>query len=113
MPPDADWVTVTQDVLPTLRSVASSPRSSSKLHSQSRELLGDLASGLSRDAPSSFVPYLNLARGEALFRQNQLALQNLREAVKRGYGGIRASQTDPDFKALFDNPEFRAMAETQ
>jgi len=113
MPPDADWVTVTQDALLTLRSVASSPRVSSKLRSQSLELLGDLASGISRDAPPSFVPYLNLARGEALFRQNQLALQNLREAVKRGYGGIRASQTDPDFKALFDNPEFRAMAETQ
>lgn len=112
MPADADWVTVTQEALPTLRSVASTPRASSKLHSQSLVLLGDLASGISRDAPPSFVPYLNLARGQALFRQNQQALQSLKEAVKRGYGGIRASQTDPDFKALFDNPEFRTMAET-
>jgi len=112
MPPDEDWIVVTQAVLPTLRAVATAPRGSSKARAQSLALLDDMASRNAEKQPSTFVAYLNLARGEALFRQNQPAVQNLKEAVKRGYGGLRALQVDPDFKALQDDPAFRAMAET-
>ncbi|MCI0569081.1 MAG: hypothetical protein L0Z52_12980 [Acidobacteria bacterium] len=110
---DVDWVSITEKVLPTLRSVATTPKVSSKTRSESVGLLDELASRIAEAEPASFVPYLNLARGEALFRQNQKALQNLEAAMKRGYGGIRASQTDPDFKSLLDDPAFRAMAETR
>ena len=111
MPSDADWVIVTERVLPTLRSVASAPKVSSKTRSAGMGLLDDLAGRISKAEPDSFVPYLNLARAEALFRMNQRALQSLEIARKRGYGGIRAAQTDPDFKALLGDPAFRAMAE--
>jgi tetratricopeptide (TPR) repeat protein len=112
MPADVDWVIVTERILPTLRSVASAPKVSSKTRSEGVGLLDDLAGRISKAEPDSFVPYLNLARAEALFRMNQRALQSLEVALKRGYGGIRASQTDPDFKALVGDPAFRAMAGT-
>ena len=106
--PDEDWVMATQLTLPTLKSAAAS-KASSRSRAAGLGLLQELTKRVTQANPPAFVPYLNLARAESLFRQNSQALEHLRLAVDKGYGGIHAAAVDPDFKPLADDPAFRAL----
>jgi len=108
-PPDEDWITATEKVLPTVRGVAAT-KVSPDTRSETLALLQDLSGRVSQASPPSYAAYLNLARGEALFRQIPEALEHLREAMRRGYGGIRHAATDPDFSGIADEPGFRELA---
>ena len=48
----------------------------------------------------------------ALLRQNSQALDHLRQAVEKGFGGMRQAARDPDFKGIAGEPAFRAFSET-
>jgi len=107
---DDDWVMITQAMVPTFRAGAST-KSSSSLRTGSLDLLNALADRIAGAQPASFVPYVNLARAQALFKQNRKALDNLDAALKRGYGAVRTTWADPDFKSLQSEPAFKELAE--
>ena len=108
--PDDDWVAITQAMVPTLRASATSPKSSSSVRSRALTLVNDLSGKIAESQPTSFVPYVNLARAQALHKQNQKALDNLGAALKRGYGAVKTTWTDPDFKSLQSEPAFKQLA---
>jgi len=106
--PDEDWVLTTQKFLPTLRSAAG-PRVSQKVRKAGIDVVRGLAEQVRLSDPPSFVPYLNLARAEALFHATPEAVEHLGEAVKKGYGGLQLVSSDPDFKLLAQERAFKEM----
>jgi hypothetical protein len=76
-------------------------------------LLEDLEAQVSRSAPGTFTPYLNLARAASLLRQNPRAVAHLQEAVNKGYASLGLAAKDPDFEGLARDPAFRQMLKTQ
>jgi tetratricopeptide (TPR) repeat protein len=73
-------------------------------------LLEDLGGRITRHPAASYVPYLNLARAEALTGHEARALAHLRTAREKGFRWIEDPFKDPDFRALSGNPEFRELA---
>jgi len=107
-PPDLDLVSASEASVPILR-VLGSGKGPSAARREAEDLLGELDARLALAPGSSFVPHLNLARGEALLGRSAQALTHLRKAVEKGFTGIRESARDPDFKALSGDPDFRAL----
>lgn len=107
-PSGPDLVTASEIGLLAVRSLGTG-KGASATRQDATALLDDLGSRISRDPATSHVPYLNLARGEALLGRERQALDHLRKAVERGFRGIRDSAGDPDFKALAGNREFREL----
>jgi len=107
-PQGIDLVTTTQALLPLLRAVAK--RKAADPVSQDAEgILQNLATRLGETGPDSYVPYLNLAKGEALLEHPLQALEHLRQAVEKGFSGLGRAGKDPDLKGLAKVPAFRVM----
>jgi tetratricopeptide (TPR) repeat protein len=106
--PDEDWVLTTKKYLPTLKSVAA-PGTPQKVRAAGIDVLHGLADLVGKEAPDSFVPYLNLARAESQFHETSPAIEHLGAAVKKGYGGLASAPSDPDFKLLAGEPAFKSL----
>jgi hypothetical protein len=89
---------------PRTASRKSSPEAREKL-----QLLQELEARLSREPSSSYVPYLNLARGEGLLSRETEAVALLHQAVDKGFTGARELGKDPDFNSLSRNRDFREL----
>ena len=107
-PSGPDLVTASEIGLLAVRGLGTG-KAASATRQDAMALLDDLGARISRDPVTSHVPYLNLARGEALLGRERQALDYLRKAMERGFQGIRDSAGDPDFKALTGNREFREL----
>ena len=111
-PEGTDVVTSTEKALPVFRSVVG-PKGTSNARAAAMGLLEDLEAQVSRSAPGTFTPYLNLARAASLLRQNPRAVAHLQEAVNKGYVSLGLAAKDPDFEGLVRDPAFRQMLKTQ
>jgi tetratricopeptide (TPR) repeat protein len=107
-PPGLDMVSASEAPLAIWRSRAARRPSSAEARDR-LQLLEELEARLSREPSSSYVPYLNLARSEALLGRETEALALLRQAVDKGFTGIRDAAKDADFNSLSRNPDFREL----
>jgi len=107
-PSGPDLVIASEDCLSAVRGLGTA-KTTSATRQDATALLDDLGARISRDPVTSHVPYLNLARSEALLGRETQALDYLRKAIDRGFRGIRDSESDPDFKSLTGNREFREL----
>jgi tetratricopeptide (TPR) repeat protein len=107
-PAHPDLVTASEVCLSAVRGLGTG-KATSATRQDATALLDDLGARISRDPVTSHVPYLNLARSEALLGREMQALTYLRKAMDRGFRGIRDSARDPDFNALSGNRDFREL----
>ena len=108
MPSGPDLMNASEICLSAVRGLGTG-KAESATRQDATALLDDLGARISRDPLTSHVPYLNLARSEALLGRATQALDYLRKAMERGFRGIRDSGSDPDFKTLTGNREFREL----
>ena len=108
-PDGLDMIAATEACLPTLRSLQGGKAGAATMR-DAVALMDDLGGRISRNPATSYVPYLNLARGEAILEREKQALAHIRTAREKGFRGIDDPGRDPDFKALSGNPEFRELA---
>jgi tetratricopeptide (TPR) repeat protein len=107
-PPGLDMVSASEASLAVWRPRTASRKSSPDARER-LQLLQELEARLSREPSSSYVPYLNLARGEALLSRETEAVALLRQAVDKGFTGARELGKDPDFNSLSRNRDFREL----
>ncbi|HEU5181824.1 MAG TPA: tetratricopeptide repeat protein [Candidatus Polarisedimenticolia bacterium] len=112
-PPDEDWIIATQS-LPSLSRALVAERSASRdTRAGAQALFEEAARKVAASSPSSHVPYMNLARGEALLKMNSQALGHLKQAVHNGFIGMEKVAVDPDFREVAADPGFKAISETR
>ena len=110
-PPDEDWVTATQSLPSLSRALMAERAASRETLSGAQALFEEASRRVAASAPSSHVPYMNLARGEALLKMKSQALGHLRQAVLNGFAGMERVATDPDFREIASDPGFKALSE--
>ncbi len=106
-PSGLDIVTASEVCLVVVRGLVTR-RAAAAGRREAGALLDDFGDRLSREPATSYVPYLNLARSEALLGRKTPALELLRQATEKGLGA-RDLAGDHDFKALAGDREFRDL----
>jgi len=107
-PEDMDVLSVTVASLPYLRQAASGKPKRAPIP-EAEALLLEIAIRVAAAPQTSYIPYLNLGRAEALLGHPAEAVGHLRQAVDRGYPGTRLIPGDQDLKDLLGQPGFEEL----
>ncbi len=105
---EVDLVTASGTILSVTRALVTS-RSPKAARQEANSLLDEAGARLAGAPPASYVPFLNLARSEALLGRDAEAVALLRTALDKGAPAVAELASDPDFRTLQGNADFRAL----
>ena len=107
-PEGLDFVSASEASLRVVRGLAARGVSA-RAREAGLKLLENLEDRLSQDPSTTYVPYLNLARCEALLKRDPRVISHLQLALDKGFSGATKLAEDSDFDSLHRNPDFQKL----